>query len=158
MLNSLSRRLAAQTMLYAPALVTGTGYNWAGLFNNGVQGEWLLIRDVRIGSNSASQFQSALVTGTNAGALSGTGLALDPTAPTLAGQVYTGRFTTLPTFPQPQARFWPANSNVVTTPWPFDRPIAVVTPGQLYYFVNFTLSSNIQISLEWLVIDPKELS
>lgn len=158
MLGWTSRRLAAQTHVSTITTISGAGFAWFGLFNNGIQGEWLLLRDLRASSGSASNYTTILVQGTSAGTLYGAGVPLDPSAPVLAGQTYSGHLAGIPSAVGANSRLFPPTGNTLQNVWTYDRPIAYILPGYMFQLVNNTTGGTLLATFEWLVVDPKELS
>lgn len=159
MLNWGSRRLLEQTMLgLNAAAISGAGFPFCGLFNNGIQGEWLILRDFRAASNTLTQLNAYNVQGTHAGALNS---AVNPfilSAAVLAGQIFSGHDVAIPAATAGGRRILLGAANAIAYPWSSDRPFDVILPGFMWFVENITTGATLNCSFEWLVIDPKELA
>lgn len=159
MLNWGSRRLLEQTMLgLNAAAITGAGFAFCGLYNNGVQGEWLILRDFRCFGSSLGVLNVYNVQGTHAGALNSVVNPFMTYAPVLAGQIYSGHDVAIPPATAGGRRLLFAQANEIVYPWSNDRPFDVIIPGFMWFAENPTTGSSLNCSFEWLVIDPKELT
>ena len=130
---------------------------WFGLFNNGQQGEVLVLRDLKMVCNTIANGASWYVQGTNGGAIIAPSFNLDVNSPVLPGVIYGGSQTITIVPSVPGYRFWPASSGTPAFGWAYDRPIAVIYPGWMYMATIPIAAGKISGSFEWLVTMPKEL-
>lgn len=157
MISHASRRIIQRTMTAGIAGFTSANASWLGLYNNGTQGEILLLRDLRIMPASAVIAWSQYVQGLNGGSVVAPTFALDVSAPALAGQLIGAHPVAAPTAGGAGLRVYGTTSAGEAPCWPWERPIAAILPGYTYMVFSTLVGITLNLTMEWLVTYAGEL-